>query len=82
MERVKVTIQILEVVGHECAAMVVTEGKTACDPGRNGAKLCFDRHADSLGSDIAITNLGNVHPRSPPPWINISHAARRTPSNL
>ena len=44
--------------------MVVTEGKTACDRGRNGAELCFDRHADSLGSGVAITHLGNVPPHS------------------
>ena len=55
---------VLEVVGHERAAMVATEGKTACDPGRNGAELCFDRHADSLGSGVAITHLGNVPPHS------------------
>jgi len=53
---------VLEVVGHECAAMVVTECKTACGPGRNGAKLGFNCHADSLGSGVAITNLGNVPP--------------------
>jgi hypothetical protein len=40
--------------------MVVTECKTACDPGRNS--LGFDRHADSLGRGVAITNLGNVPP--------------------
>ena len=42
--------------------MVVTECKTACGPGRNGAKLGFNCHADSLGSGVAITNLGNVPP--------------------
>ena len=43
-------------------AMVVTEGKTACDRGRNGAELCFDRHADSLGSGVAIPILATCHP--------------------
>ena len=42
--------------------MVVTECKTACDPGRNGAELGLDRHADSLGSGVTITNLDNVPP--------------------
>ncbi len=42
--------------------MVVTERKTACDPGCNGAELGFNGHADSLGSGVAITNLGNVPP--------------------
>ena len=31
-------------------------------PQRRG--LCFDRHADSLGSGVAITDLGNVPPHS------------------
>jgi len=44
--------------------MVVAESKTACDPGRNSAELGFDRHADSLGRGVAITNLGNVPPHS------------------
>src|SRR6478735_11275423 len=51
-----------KLVGHECAAMVVAECKTACDPGRDSAELGFDRHADSLGRGVAITNLGNVPP--------------------
>src|SRR4249919_951884 len=55
---------VLEVVGHECVAMVVTECKTACDPGRNSVELGFDRHADSLGRGVAITNLGNMPPHS------------------
>jgi hypothetical protein len=38
------------------------ERKTACDPGRNSVELGFDRHADSLGRGVAITNLGNVPP--------------------
>ena len=51
---------VLEVVGHERAAVIVAERDTACDTGGNGAEHGLDRHADGLGSGVAVTNLGNV----------------------
>jgi hypothetical protein len=55
---------VLEVIGHERAAVIVAERDTTSDPACDGAEDGLDRHADGRGSGVTITDLSNVpsHP--------------------
>ena len=51
---------LLEVVGHEVGAVVMTQLKTASGTGLQFAELLADRHADGLCGLEAVADLADV----------------------